>query len=449
VTILYLDCGMGAAGDMLMGALYELADDKRGFLAGLSGLTVAGVEIEALASEKCGIAGTHMRVLVGGREEQSLDAVDVHDHGDHDVHHHGHEHTRHDDHDHHEHDHYDQGDRHDHDHHEHDGAPDHHHDPGAQSHTHTHSSLPAVSEIISGLGLPEEVRDDALAVYQLIAEAEAHVHRRPVDEVHFHEVGTLDAIADVVGVSLLMHELSPDEVVASPVHVGSGQVWCAHGLVPVPAPATAYLLRGIPTYGGEIRGELCTPTGAALLRHFVDRFEPQPTMAVERIGYGMGSKDFAAANCVRAMLGGHAGGPGTVIELAVNLDDMTGEAIGFAVEELFAAGALDVWTSPIGMKKGRPAVVLSCLCDLSRRDDLIATLFRHTSTLGVRGTPHDRWTLERAVEDRRVGERTVRVKRASGWGVTRAKAEYDDLATLARDEGVTLDEARRRVEGSS
>ena len=160
-----------------------------------------------------------------------------------------------------------------------------------------------MEHIISRLKVSEKVRQNALAVYQIIAEAESHAHGKPVQEIHFHEVGTMDAIADVTAVCMLMEKLNPDRIAASPVHVGSGHVHCAHGIMPVPAPATAYILRGIPTYGGGIRGELCTPTGAALLKYFADEFGDQPLMRVQTIGYGMGQKDFRAANCVRAMLG--------------------------------------------------------------------------------------------------------------------------------------------------
>ena len=255
-----------------------------------------------------------------------------------------------------------------------------------------------------------------------------------------HEVGSLDAVADVAGVCLLVHMLGVERIVASPVHVGSGQVRCAHGILPVPAPATAHILRDVPIYGGAIRGELCTPTGAALLKHFVTEFGSMPVMKVEKIGYGMGNKEFEAANCVRALLGETAGGRDEVAELCCNLDDMTAEAIGFAQEELLAAGALDVYTTPIGMKKGRPAVLLSCMCRMEDRERLLGLLFRHTTTLGVRENVCRRYTLER-------GERTVdtphgpvRLKTASGWGVVRSKPEYEDVARIARGQGISLAE---------
>ena len=201
-----------------------------------------------------------------------------------------------------------------------------------------------------------------LAVYNLIAEAESHAHNAPVTEIHFHEVGTMDAVADVTAVCLLMDRLAPEKVVVSPIHVGSGHVHCAHGILPVPAPATAYILRDVPVYGGGVKSELCTPTGAALLRHFATDFGEMPVMKVRAVGYGMGKKDFTAANCVRAMLGDAEEQPDVVCKLSCNVDDMTAEAVGFAMERLFEAGALEVYTVSVGMKKSRPGTMICALC---------------------------------------------------------------------------------------
>ena len=287
--------------------------------------------------------------------------------------------------------------------------------------------------------MSEQVKADARAVYGLIAEAESKAHGVPVAQIHFHEVGTLDAVADVVGVCMLMEQIAPDRVVVSPVHVGSGEVRCAHGVLPVPAPATARILEGVPIYGGAIRGELCTPTGAALLKHFADAFGPMPAMALGRTGYGMGTKDFEWANCVRAMLGESADG-GEVVELRCNLDDMTGEAIAFAADALREAGALDVWTQAIQMKKGRPGTLLACLCPAAREREFAALMLKHTTTIGVRCLAMRRYTLEREriTLDTRYGP--VRGKRSRGYGVERVKPEFDDLAEIARREGVPVQE---------
>ena len=255
----------------------------------------------------------------------------------------------------------------------------------------------------------------------------------------------MDAVADVVGACLLVHMLAPGEILASPVHVGCGQVRCAHGILPVPAPATAYLLQGVPAYGGSVQGELCTPTGAALLRHFVKRFGPMPVMAAQAIGYGMGKKEFAQANCVRAFWGETADRQDEAAQLSCNLDDMTGEDIAFAAEQLLAAGALDVWTQAIGMKKGRPGVMLCCLCRPEDAARLGGVMLRHTTTLGVRKTLCTRQVLERESRVLQAGEDTVRVKTAAVAGAHKAKLEYEDLAAIARRSGETLAQVRRRL----
>lgn len=401
---IYLDCSMGAAGDMLMAALLELLPEKDTFLQKMQSLGLPGLEISAEPSVKCGITGTHMRVLIHGEEEG-----------------HPHEHA---------------AEAHAHSHAD---APEAAH-AHVHVHPHHHTDLDELTHRISRLNVSEAVRSDILAVYQSIADAESRVHGVPVEQIHFHEVGSLDALADVTGVCLLMELLAPEQVLASPVHVGSGQVRCAHGILPVPAPATALLLEGIPIYGGSIRGELCTPTGAALLRRFVTRFGPLPPMRVEKTGYGMGMKDFEAANCVRAMLGQTEESAGHILELACNLDDMTPEAVGFAMEQLFAAGALDVYTTPIGMKKNRPGVLLTCMCREDDREAMLRTIFRHTSTLGVRVSVCDRYTLSRRQYAVQTPDGKIRVKESSGWGVLRRKAEFEDLARIARQTGKSIAE---------
>ena len=288
--------------------------------------------------------------------------------------------------------------------------------------------------------MSKHVKEDILAVFHLIAEAESHVHGVPVTEIHFHEVGTMDAVADIAAVCLLMDKLAPEQVIVSPVHVGSGQVKCAHGILPVPAPAAAYILRDVPIYGGEIRGELCTPTGAALLKHFADRFGAMPVMRTEAIGYGMGKKDFPAANCVRALLGETEDSVDTVAELCCNVDDMTAEAIGFATEALFAAGALEVYTVAAGMKKSRPGIVLHVMCREAVKDEMVKLIFQYTTTIGIRENISKRYTLSRTIENVQTKYGVMRKKVCSGYGVTRQKYEYEDLARVARQEGLSVSE---------
>lgn len=404
---LYLDCGMGAAGDMLTAALLELLPDPDGFVDELNALGIPGVQYRREASVKCGITGTHMSVTVNGVEES--------DHAH--AHHHDHEHT-----------------------HEHEHTNEHEHTP------HQHSSLHRIRHIISGLHLPEAVQHNAKAVYGLIAEAESRAHNVPVTEIHFHEVGTMDAVADVVAVCLLMDRLAPERVIVSPIHVGSGHVHCSHGILPVPAPATAYILQGLPIYGGSVKGELCTPTGAALLKHFATEFGEMPVMRVGAIGYGMGKKDFPAANCVRSMLGEAGESSHTVCQLSCNVDDMTAEAISFSMDRLFDAGALEVYTTPAGMKKSRPGTLICALCPEAAREAVVEAMLRHTTTIGIRESLCRRYVLERHIESIETPYGVVRRKDSCGYGVTRSKYEYDDLARIAEERRISLSEVAALVE---
>ena len=416
---LYLECNMGAAGDMLTAALYELLDrqQKEDFLRTMNGL-LPGVTVTAVPAVTCGIAGTRMEVTVHGQEEVSHDlplgtaASEVHEHP------HDHEHP-------HEHDH----------HHDHDHPHDHEH---SHEHGHHHHAAPAdIDRILDHLPVPEAVRENAKAVYRRIADAEAAAHGVPVTEIHFHEVGALDAVADVTGVCLALHLLGAERITASPVHVGSGQVRCAHGVMPVPAPATAHLLRGVLCYGGEIRGELCTPTGAALLAHFAAFFGPQPLMTLEATGVGVGRKEFPAANCVRALLGesGQAGRE-EITELVCHIDDSTAEALAYACETLMAQGALDVTTAPIVMKKGRAAAALTVLCRPADEERLSRAVLRETSTLGVRARRCARYVLTPSCRTVETAFGPIAIKRGEGFGICKEKPEYGDAAAAARRCGV-------------
>lgn len=396
---IYLDCGMGAAGDMLTAALLELLPKRGEFINRLNTLGIPGVRFKSNTAVKCGVTGTHITVTVNGAEENA----DMHDH-----HHH-----------------------HDHDEH--------------HRHAHQHSNMHAIGHIIDTLDVPRKVKEDIRAVYGLIAEAESRVHGVPVTEIHFHEVGTMDAVADVTAVCLLLHELSPDEIIVSPVNTGGGQVKCAHGILPVPAPATAYILRDVPVYDSGIKSELCTPTGAALLKHFAARFGNMPVMKTHAIGYGMGKKDFPAANCVRAMLGETVDSAETVPELSCTVDDMTAEEIGFAAERLFEGGALEVYTIPAGMKKSRPGTLIRVLCRGQDRENIIGLLFKYTTTIGIRETSTRRYVLDRKIETAETIYGKVRRKVSCGYGVKRIKYEYDDLARIAKERNIGLDEVKKNL----
>ena len=304
---LYIDCSMGAAGDMLTAALAELTGDIKAAETELNALGIPGVEYKIEKTSKMGVTGTAVRVLVKGEEEVTRD---VHGEG------------------------YD---------HEHDHEHGHHH----------HASMADIEAVIDGTKAPEKVKADAKNIYKIIAEAESKVHGEPVTEIHFHEVGAMDAVADVTACCYLINRLGADRIAASPVRVGKGHVHCAHGILPVPAPATANILMGIPTYAGELEGEMCTPTGAAVLKYFAKEFCEQPIMKAEAIGYGMGKKDFGQLNAVRAILGEEEGNTDKIVELTVNLDDMTPERIGFACDRFFELGAVEVYTTSVHMKKFR------------------------------------------------------------------------------------------------
>ena len=398
---LYLECKMGIAGDMMASSLLGLFEDKNSVIEALNAINIPNVVYKLDQVKKCGILGDHITVLIDGIEE-----------GDE----HGHEHHEH----------------HDHDHHDH--------------HDHHHSTLDDIEEIIEGLNISKEIRSDVREVYQILAQAESRVHGEPVSQIHFHEVGKMDAIADITAVCYLLHELDPDKIIVSPINVGNGTVKCAHGILPVPAPATALLLEGIPTYSPEKTvGELCTPTGAALVKYFAFGFGAQPVMTVDAIGYGMGKKDFDQANCVRAMIGESSEEAERIIELSCNIDDMTGEELGFATEMLFEAGALDVFTISVDMKKNRPGFLLTVLCNEDDKEKLLNAMFKYTTTLGVRENTYNRYTMLREIKkiDTPYGE--VRVKRSYGHGIKREKLEYEDLAGIARRTGKSIIELKNEL----
>lgn len=388
---LYLECRMGASGDMLSGALLGLHPDPEAFIRRLNTLLGGKAEASISKDKKCGITGTHFSVSINGSTENE----NMYD------------------------------------------FPS-----GINRH---HSSVSDIKEFISSMELPERVRADALSVYTLLAEAEGEVHGHTVENIHFHEIGTLDALADILSFCMLINELAPDQILASPVHAGSGTVKCAHGILPVPAPATEILLRGIPWYTGDIPFELCTPTGAALLKHFVSSFGPMPVMTVEKTGIGTGSRDLETANILRAFLGDTIEQSEKIIELKCNLDDMTGEELGFAMERLFEAGALDVYFTNISMKKCRPAVCLTCMCREEKREELLENIFKHTTTLGVREYVCSRHSLRRSFEVAETPSGEIRIKTSSGYGSVHTKAEFEDLAEIARSRNISLFEAREMI----
>ena len=400
---------MGAAGDMLTAALLELVPDRAAALARINALGIPGVHVHADPATVCGLVGTRVDVHIHGHTEE--------EHGHHHHHHHDH------------------------------GSMDADAQERVPPHHHHHASRVDIAAQIEALNASDAVKAHVQAVYDLIADAEAKAHGRPVSEIHFHEIGMADALSDIASVALLLEELAPARVVASRPEVGGGFVQCAHGTLPVPAPATAHILTGVPYTSGAADCELLTPTGAALLVHFADAFGPMPPLAVERTGLGFGHREVPGRlNGVRAFLGEEAGGTcscaselggtrscasatgpnGRVAELRANIDDMTGEDLAFACDRLRAAGALDVSLAPLTMKKGRPGHLLIVLAPLDLADALAAAILRETSTFGVRRVDCARYELEREIVP---GD--VRVKVGRGYGVEKSKPEFADRAAHA------------------
>lgn len=387
MKVLYFECAMGAAGDMLMSALTELHPDSEGFIKRLNNAGIPSVTVKTEEVIKCGIKGTGVRVLVGGHEEE-------------DVCRRGHEH-------------------------------------------HCHRGMKEISDIIEGLNVCESVKEDIRAVYKLIADAESRVHGVDVERIHFHEVGAMDAVADITGVCMLINEIKPDKIYCSPIHTGFGQIECAHGILPVPAPAAEYILRGIPTSRGSVEGELCTPTGAALLRYFTDEFKTDISMRTVKTGCGMGKRRFYSESgkeilsAVRASIGETEDMTDTVAVLECEIDDMTGEQAGFAAERLMSEGALEVYTSPVQMKKNRPAILLTVICREEDREKTARLIFAYTTTIGIRYFSAGRYILDRSETKVKTKYGEVRVKKSRGYGVTREKAEYEDLREIALRENIS------------
>lgn len=389
---LYLDCRMGAAGDMLAAALLELQPDASAALARIDALGLEGVHVSASRATRAGLAGTLVDVSVHGATEGC-----GHGHGGH---------------------------------------------PHGDGHHHRHATMGDIDARISALNASDAVKGHVRGVYRLIADAEAEAHGRPVSEVHFHEVGAMDALCDIAAVSLLVEALGPVRVVSSVPEAGGGFVRCAHGELPVPAPATVNILKGVPFSSGAADIELLTPTGAALLRHFAAAFGPMPTMAVERVGVGCGHRELPGrANTVRAFLGETQDAANDrIVELKANIDDMTGEELAFACERLREAGAMDVSLLPATMKRGRPGQMIVLLATEADADRLAAAVLRETSTFGVRRTDCVRYALERKVER---GDDGMRVKTGEGYGAAKSKREFADRAEAARASGLPIAQTAR------
>nr|WP_122013150.1 nickel pincer cofactor biosynthesis protein LarC [Maliibacterium massiliense] len=482
MKVLHLDCASGISGDMMLGALLDLGADEQALREGLASLDLAD-EFALVVGKRAsyGITGTDVDVrllpLSDAVKHQKAHAEGLahdhaHAHGDghcsaseHDHMHgdahddmHGHTHGHVYDHlrcDAHDDDHvHTHGHMHDDDHvhthgHVHDDDHDHLHDHaqhGAHDHAHHHDSvglrrnLSGITKRIAHSGLSDAVKARAIAVFTALARAEAKVHGADIDQVHFHEVGAVDAMVDIIGSCILLDNLDVARVTCTPIAVGSGTVRCEHGVLTVPAPAVLELLRGVPITAGSARGELATPTGAALAQNFADSFSGMPDMTPVAVGYGLGKRDTGQPNVLRAVLGEVQDRPRQeqIAVLEANIDDMTSEELGYLMARVFEAGALDVWYTPIQMKKNRPAVQLSAACALEKARAVEEEILFASSTLGVRRMCFARTCLARKVVRVETPYGAVRVKgarTARGW---KWAGEYEDCAALAAQAGAPL-----------
>ena len=390
---IYFDCFAGAAGDMLVGALIDLGLDFSALEEELAKLEISGYSLSADSVLKQGVTSQKFSVNIT-----------------HEAHHH----------------HYGEG-----------------HSHGSHHHGRSYSQI---REVLENAPIPETPKSRAVAAFYRLGVVEAGIHGVEVDAVHFHEVGAIDSIIDVTGYFLGLHMLGVERVAASPLPVGSGFVQCAHGRMPVPAPATAKLLEGAPVAQSDLEGEVLTPTGALLLTESAEFFSPMPEMTIARVGYGAGDKDQPdTPNVVRAFLGESEAGavgdrpPATICVLEANIDDMSPELFPHVIEGALKAGALDAFSIPVTGKKGRPGQLITILCPLAKQDALTRFLFRETSTLGVRRRTTGRAVAERTWVEVDLPWGRVRVKRGTFEGaLTNLAPEYEDCRRLAEENGVPL-----------
>jgi len=391
--ILYIDASSGISGDMTIGALLDLGGRLELLQERLGSLTLRGYRLLARKELRAGIQATKFDVVL---DETARDV---------------------------------QG----------------HHGKSHGGHHHHHRTFGEIRRMIESSSLSAWVREKSVSAFFKLAQAEGTVHNQPPEEVHFHEVGALDSIVDIVGCMILMEELLPSRIACSPVNVGRGTLECRHGIYPVPGPAVEHLLRGVPTFSNEVEGELTTPTGAALLAVLAESYGPRPLMSALRAGYGAGTRDTpGSANVLRLTLAEGASadasfekGEVAVIEAAI--DDMSPQVWGYFQERALSAGALDVYAVPALMKKNRPAYVLTLLCDSAHLDEMVHLVFAETTTIGLRYTAARRRTLDREIVQVQTDYGPVRIKVASIQGRrVNFVPEYEDCRHLAAERGVPL-----------
>lgn len=438
MRIAYLDCFSGISGDMFLGALIDAGVSPE-LLRNLVRSLNLGAEIQVSRVNRSGITATKVDVVVEGVKDQPCDVRHDHDHA-HEHHHHsehGHDHA-------HEHHH---GHEHGHDrHHEHDHGSAHAH-PHDHRHEHHHGrGLTEIRKIIAAAPISDWAKRKATSIFETLGAAEAKVHNQPIETIHFHEVGAVDAIVDIVGAAVGAEALAVDQWIVSPLNVGGGTIVCAHGTFPVPAPATVELLQDVPVFSTGVMKELVTPTGAAIVRALATGFGPVPPMKIERAGYGAGARDLERqANVLRISIGESTGAsvaPLPSEEIAIleaNIDDLSPQVFGYIIDRALASGALDVFATPVQMKKSRPGMVLTVLAKPADAQALSALMFRETSTIGIRVRREQRYVLPRRYEAVQTKWGEVRIKIAELNGhISNYAPEYEDCRRIAEQQQLPL-----------
>ncbi len=402
MKILYLDCFAGISGDMTIGALLDLGLDFEFLKSELSKLGVSGYDLSLSRVDRSGINAAKFDVLLS-----NIQINHDHSNGDHS--------------------------------HTHDSSLiTHHSSLDTSSHSHDHRSLSTIKHLIESSTLSEKVKKNSLAIFQRIGEAESKIHGVDIETVHFHEVGAVDSIVDIIGACIGLEALGIEKIISSPLHVGYGTFTCAHGTYPIPGPAATEILRGVPIYAKEIEGELVTPTGAAIVATLAAEFSKMPMMRVEKVGYGAGTRTYEKfPNVLRAVIGEleiEDSTPDTISVIEANIDDLSPQIFGHVMEQVLAAGALDIFYTPVQMKKNRPGILLTLLCAVGDREKFIDLIFRETTTLGIRHRDEKRVILRRefVTVETEFGAIKMKIAHNANGEIINAAPEFDDCLSVAR-----------------
>ncbi|HEV2470777.1 MAG TPA: nickel pincer cofactor biosynthesis protein LarC [Candidatus Sulfotelmatobacter sp.] len=424
MRIAYLECFSGISGDMFLGALVDSGVSPQLLEQTVAALNV-GAKLEISRVVRSGISATKVDVWVDGEKDLPREEYWAKQQAaDHHAHEHGHSNHE----------------------HKHRASSHHHDDSPGHAHSHSHRGLSEIRRIINDAGISQSAKQTAIRIFEALGAAEAKIHNVPVEEIHFHEVGAVDAIVDIVCAAVGAEALGVDEIICSPLNVGGGTVKCAHGTFPVPAPATLELLKDAPAYSSGVQAELVTPTGAAIVKTLARRFAAFPEMKIEKSAYGAGSRDFPGhPNVLRLVIGEAAPALAaktqseTITVLEANLDDLNPQVFGYVMDRLLEEGALDAFGMPVQMKKNRPGMLLTVLCKPEEAGKLTQLLFTETTTLGVRRREEMRQALARRWENVRTPWGEVRIKIASMNGaVTNYAPEYEDCRRIAAEQHVPL-----------